>query len=230
MVLAGRPNVGKSRLAERPGRLRAGDRRPDAGDDPRRRDRPRRLDGWPVELADTAGLRDADRPDRGGRASPWPGPARARPTSSCSCSTARSPLSGGSVDHGRRIPTALRVANKADLPAAWDALALAAARLGRAGRRHRRTLAGDFRTTRGRAAPARRGRPVSRKAGPRPCPLPTPRRGRPDRRGMPGARIDRPPTPQGFATTSICFGSSTCMRTCFDSKITLPVTRRTFPL
>ena len=91
VVLAGRPNVGKSRLLNALAGYERAIVDPTPGTTRDVVTVRTALDGWPVELADTAGLRDAGRRDRGRRDRPGPGPPGARPTSSSSSSIARSP-------------------------------------------------------------------------------------------------------------------------------------------
>jgi tRNA modification GTPase len=117
-VLAGRTNAGKSRLfncvagferaivAEQPGTTRDVVSMRVA------------VDGWPVEWIDTAGLRDA--PD----AVEAQGVARARRTHADAdvvllVLDRSQPLLDADAELMTRFPRALRVANKADLPAAW---------------------------------------------------------------------------------------------------------------
>lgn len=119
VVLAGRPNVGKSRLLNA---LAGYDRAivdPTPGTTRDVVTVRTAFDGWPVELADTAGLRPSDDPiEASGVAL-----ARARHGQAdlvVLVLDRSEPLTDADraliADH----PTALAVANKADLPAAWD--------------------------------------------------------------------------------------------------------------
>jgi tRNA modification GTPase len=125
VVLAGRPNVGKSRLLNA---LAGYDRAivdPTPGTTRDVVTVRTAFDGWPVELADTAGLRPSDDPiEASGIAL-----ARARHGQAdlvVLVLDRSEPLTD--ADHAliAAHPAALAVANKADLPAAWDPEALAA--------------------------------------------------------------------------------------------------------
>lgn len=119
VVLAGRPNVGKSRLLNtlagyarsivdpRPGTTRDVVTMRTA------------FDGWPVELADTAGLRDAE------EALESAGIRLARERQAAADLTIlvldrSEPLTAFDWDYLVGLRGGLVVANKADLPAAWD--------------------------------------------------------------------------------------------------------------
>ena len=120
VVLAGRPNVGKSRLLNA---LAGFDRAivdPTPGTTRDVVTARTALDGWPVELADTAGLRDPADPIEA------EGIARARSRQETAdlvllVLDRSEPL--GTADDAliRAHPLALRLASKVDLPAAWDA-------------------------------------------------------------------------------------------------------------
>lgn len=119
IVLAGRPNVGKSRLMNA---LAGYDRAivdPSPGTTRDVVTAPSAFDGWPVELADTAGLRDASDPIEA------EGIALAR------AHQRRADLVVVVLDRSEPLgepdrivlldhPDALVVANKSDLAAAWD--------------------------------------------------------------------------------------------------------------
>jgi tRNA modification GTPase len=125
VVLAGRPNVGKSRLLNA---LAGFDRAivdPSPGTTRDVVTIPVALDGWPVELADTAGLRDAGDPIEA------QGVALARDRQRQADLVVvvldrSGPL--GDPDHAILAghPGGLVLANKCDLPAAWDEAALGA--------------------------------------------------------------------------------------------------------
>jgi len=120
VALAGRPNVGKSRLLNA---LAGYDRAivdPTPGTTRDVVTLRTAFDGWPVELADTAGLRDAD------DAIESAGIALARARQAGADLTLlvldrSEPLTGDDRALLARRPAALVVANKCDLPAAWDA-------------------------------------------------------------------------------------------------------------
>jgi tRNA modification GTPase len=120
VVLAGRPNVGQSRLLNA---LVGFDRAivdPSPGTTRDVVVARSAFDGWPVELADTAGLRATDDPiEKVGVAL-----ARSRQRSADIVVLVLD-RSVNLTDDDRRLlaehPDALRVANKSDLPAAWDA-------------------------------------------------------------------------------------------------------------
>lgn len=119
IVLAGRPNVGKSRLLNA---LAGFDRAivdPAPGTTRDVLTVRTAFDGWPVELADTAGLRDAvDAIETAGIAM-----ARARQAGADLALLVldrSEPLTGSDHDLVADLRGALIVANKADLPAAWD--------------------------------------------------------------------------------------------------------------
>jgi tRNA modification GTPase len=120
VALAGRPNVGKSRLLNA---LAGYDRAivdPTPGTTRDVLTVRTALDGWPVELADTAGLRNAADPlESAGIALARRQQARADLT--VLVLDRSEPLTAD--DHAliASAPNALRVANKADLPSAWQA-------------------------------------------------------------------------------------------------------------
>jgi len=119
VVLAGRPNVGKSRLMNA---LAGYDRAIVSPTPGTTRDVVTArvaLDGWPVELADTAGLRASDDPIEAA------GIARARARQAAAdlivlVLDRSEPLSAGDRGLIAAHPEALVVANKSDLSAAWS--------------------------------------------------------------------------------------------------------------
>lgn len=119
VVLAGRPNVGKSRLLNA---LAGYDRSivdPTPGTTRDVVTVRTALGGWPVELADTAGLREADDPLESA------GIARARARQARADLTLlvldrSEPLTPADRARLDGAPGALVVANKGDLPAAWS--------------------------------------------------------------------------------------------------------------
>jgi len=119
VALAGSPNVGKSRLMN----ALAGYGRAIVDPTPgTTRDVVTvriALDGWPIELADTAGLREASDPIEAS------GVARARIEQAQAdlillVFDSSQPLTEGDHALMRDYPDAIRVANKCDLPTAWD--------------------------------------------------------------------------------------------------------------
>lgn len=125
VVLTGRPNVGKSRLMNA---LAGFDRAVVSAVPGTTRDVVTvrtAIDGWPVELADTAGLHASSDPlESAGIAL-----ARERIATSdallvvLDCSA---PLTDEDAEVLAAYPLAIRVANKSDLEPAWDAASLAA--------------------------------------------------------------------------------------------------------
>jgi tRNA modification GTPase len=120
VVLAGRPNVGKSRLLNA---LVGFDRAivdPSPGTTRDVVAARSAIDGWPVELADTAGLRATDDPIE--TAGVELARSRQRSADLVLLVLDRSVIL---TEDDRRLlaecPDAIRVANKSDLPAAWDA-------------------------------------------------------------------------------------------------------------
>jgi tRNA modification GTPase len=119
IALAGRPNVGKSRLLNALAGFERAIVSPAPGTTRDVVTAHTALDGWPVEVADTAGLREAS-----------------DPVEAAGVALARSRQAGADLvvlvldrsepladaDHALRaaLPSALAVASKADLPAAWD--------------------------------------------------------------------------------------------------------------
>lgn len=125
VVLAGRPNVGKSRLLN----ALAGYGRAivDATPGTTRDVVTVRtaIAGWPVELADTAGLRDTGDPIESA------GVARARAEQGAAdliilVLDGSEPLTSADRELAAIHPSAIRVASKADLPAAWEPATLGA--------------------------------------------------------------------------------------------------------
>jgi tRNA modification GTPase len=120
VVLAGRPNVGKSRLLNALAGYERAIVDPTPGTTRDIVTARTACDGWPVELADTAGLRVSDDSiEASGIAL-----ARGRQAGADLVVLVldRSvPLTRDDQTLLDSLPRALRVANKADLPAAWDA-------------------------------------------------------------------------------------------------------------
>jgi tRNA modification GTPase len=119
IVLAGRPNVGKSRLFNALAGFERAIVAPTPGTTRDVVTTRTAIDGWPVELADTAGLRVACDPIEA------EGVARAQDRQQRADRVLlvldRSvPLTPSDFDLMESWPEALRVANKADLPAAWN--------------------------------------------------------------------------------------------------------------
>lgn len=119
VVLAGRPNVGKSRLLN----ALAGSERaivsPRAGTTRDLVTAHLAIDGWPVEVCDTAGLREAgDRLERAGMAMTRDRAAAADLVLLVFDRSA--PLTDEDRAILRDWPAGRVVANKSDLPAAWD--------------------------------------------------------------------------------------------------------------
>jgi tRNA modification GTPase len=119
VVLAGRPNVGKSRLMNA---LVGFDRAivdPTPGTTRDVVTSSTAFDGWPVELADTAGLRSSEDPVEA------EGVARARASQSMAdlvllVLDRSEPLTLEDERLVAELPSALVVANKADLPGVWE--------------------------------------------------------------------------------------------------------------
>jgi tRNA modification GTPase len=118
IALAGRPNVGKSRLLNALAGYERAIVDPTPGTTRDVVTVRTAVDGWPIEIADTAGLRDA------GDSLEAAGIERARARQAGSDLTVlvldrSEPLTA--ADHGliAALPDALVVANKVDLPAAW---------------------------------------------------------------------------------------------------------------
>lgn len=125
VVLTGRPNVGKSRLLNALAGFERAIVSPRPGTTRDLVTIRTAIDGWPVEIADTAGLRSAS------------GPIEQAGMDLAREACARADLVVAVLDRGeplseedRKIldewPAALRVANKADRPAAWDEFAIGA--------------------------------------------------------------------------------------------------------
>ena len=124
VALAGRPNVGKSRLLNALAGYERAIVDPTPGTTRDVLTVRTALDGWPVELSDTAGLRDADDPLESA------GIARARARHAEADLTLlvldrASPTTPVDESLLASHPGALVVANKSDLPAAWDVAAVA---------------------------------------------------------------------------------------------------------
>ena len=120
VVLAGRPNVGKSALLNAMAGFERAIVDPSPGTTRDVVTARLAMDGWPVELADTAGLRDSADPIESA------GVARARVEQAGAdlvllVLDRSEPLTGADQALIAEHPGAVRVANKADLPAAWDA-------------------------------------------------------------------------------------------------------------
>jgi len=119
VALAGRPNVGKSRLLNALAGYERAIVAPTPGTTRDVVTVAAAFDGWPVELADTAGLRDADDPvEARGVAL-----ARDRHRSADLVIVVldrSEPLSGPDRAALAEHPGAVVVANKSDLPPAWD--------------------------------------------------------------------------------------------------------------
>lgn len=118
IVLAGRPNVGKSRLLNALAGYERAIVAPVPGTTRDIITVRTALGGWPVELADTAGLRPAADPIEAA------GVALARSQHEAAdvlllVLDRSEPLTGADCDLLRAFPEALVVANKSDLPAAW---------------------------------------------------------------------------------------------------------------
>jgi len=125
VVLAGRPNVGKSRLLNALAGYQRAIVTPTPGTTRDVVTLRTALDGWPVELADTAGLRPTVDPiEATGIALAR---ARQRAADLVLVVLDRSePRTAADAEVLADHPDALRVANKSDLPAAWDAQLLGA--------------------------------------------------------------------------------------------------------
>ncbi len=158
VVLAGRPNVGKSRLLNA---LAGYDRAIVAATPGTTRDVvtiATAMAAWPVEVADTAGLRATDDPIEA------QGVARARARQHAADLVVvvldrSEPLTAEDRRILRDHPAALVVANKADLPAAWDDGADLAVSAG-ARRRRGSPGRGDRRSARPAGPPGGDGRAV----------------------------------------------------------------------
>ena len=196
VVLAGRPNVGKSRLLNA---LTGYDRAIVDATPGTTRDvvtARTALDGWPVELADTAGLRPSDDPiEASGVAL-----ARARQGEAdlvlvvLDRSVPLTDIDRAVIaEHAR----GLFVANKCDLPAAWspgdlDAVAISAER----GDGIEELVATIAQSARPRGSAPSRRRPLSSLPGPPPTSRASRPRGGRSRRGgpQPGRDLRRPST------------------------------------
>ncbi len=120
VALAGRPNVGKSRLLNALAGFERAIVDPTPGTTRDVVTQRTALGGWPVELADTAGLRESDDPIEAA------GVARARAIQRGAdlvvlVLDGSEPLTEADARMIEAFPDALRVANKCDLPAAWSA-------------------------------------------------------------------------------------------------------------
>jgi tRNA modification GTPase len=132
VVLAGRPNVGKSALLNALAGYERAIVAPTPGTTRDVVSVPTAFDGWPVELSDTAGLRDPGDPVEA------EGVTRARARQARADLTVlvldrSEPLTPTDFDLLYALPDALLVANKADLSPSWplprpDVLAVSAAR------------------------------------------------------------------------------------------------------
>jgi len=125
VVLAGRPNVGKSRLLNALAGYERAIVDPTPGTTRDVVTARTAVDGWPVELADTAGLRVAADPIEA------TGVALARDRQSAAdlvllVLDRSEPLTAADRGLIAAFPAALRLANKADLPVAWDAAEIGA--------------------------------------------------------------------------------------------------------
>ncbi|WP_435011177.1 GTPase [Tundrisphaera lichenicola] len=125
VVLAGRPNVGKSRLLNALAGYERAIVDPTPGTTRDVVTVPAAFGGWPVELADTAGLRESD------------DPIEARGVALARARQGEADLVLVVLDRSQPLiemdraviaghPGALVVANKSDLPAAWDPASLGA--------------------------------------------------------------------------------------------------------
>jgi tRNA modification GTPase len=119
VVLAGRPNVGKSRLLNALAGYARSIVDPTPGTTRDVVTMRTAFDGWPVELADTAGLRDADEVLESA------GIRLARERQAVADLTIlvldrSEPLTAFDRESIQGLRRGLLVANKADLPAAWD--------------------------------------------------------------------------------------------------------------
>ena len=128
VVLAGRPNVGKSSLIN----ALVGYRRAVVFDEPgTTRDvvtAETAFDGWLVQLADTAGLREVSPPEQGGAAAELEAQGIARGRHSFAAADCRvivldrsQPVDAADWSLLAEWPEALVVAHKADLPKRWGA-------------------------------------------------------------------------------------------------------------
>ena len=119
VVLAGRPNVGKSRLLNALAGYGRAIVDPTPGTTRDVVTVRTAFDGWPVELADTAGLRDPeDAIEAAG--SPWPGHPAAEADLLVVVLDRSEPLTDADRAVIEAFGGGLIVANKADLPAAWE--------------------------------------------------------------------------------------------------------------
>jgi tRNA modification GTPase len=120
VVLAGRPNVGKSRLLNALVGFQRAIVDPSPGTTRDVVAARSAFDGWPVEVADTAGLRSTDDPIESAGVEL----ARSRQRSADLILLVLDRSVSLTEDDRRLLaehPGALRVANKSDLPPAWDA-------------------------------------------------------------------------------------------------------------